>query len=219
MLKPRDHSARRAMVKFPRGLIVGEVLGLYTPAMGRVSDIETMAPVAKGRFGALPEAVGELGDNPDFFDAVLYPNRSLPNRGFIAVMSIVISANLIFGSFFYMLGAWPVIGFCGLDVFLVWLAFKLSYRQGRLCERVRVTADEMQVARRMPSGHELRWRLHPFWTNVAIDKPVRHESQVKVTSKGDTLILGAFLSPPERGRFAEALANALGKARSSAKAI
>ena len=176
--------------------------------MERLRDIETMAPAMKGRASDLEPSPVE--DNETLFDAVLYPNRSLPNAGFIAVMAVVIGANIMFGTYFYAIGAWPVVGFCGLDVFLVWLAFKLSYRQGRLRERVRITEDEMWVSRVLPSGHETRWRLQPAWTRVSVDRPIMHESQVRVTSKGETLILGAFLSPAERGRFADALQNALG---------
>lgn len=152
-------------------------------------------------------------DRHALFDAVLYPNRSLPNAGFLAVMAVVIGANILFGAYFYAIGAWPVIGFCGLDVFLVWLAFKLSYRQGRLREHVHMNEDELWVSRILPSGHESRWRLQPAWTRVSIDRPLAHESQVRVTSKGETLILGAFLSPEERDRFAGALNFALGRAR------
>lgn len=179
--------------------------------MARIPHIETMPPSAKGRASAqsgLDDAAG-----PSLFDAVLYPNRSLPNAGFMAVMGVVIAVNLMLGSYFFSVGAWPVLAFCGLDILIVWLAFKLSYRQGRLRERVRVTPGEMLVARVMPSGHEARWRLQPAWTRVDIDRPVGHESQVRVVSKGETLILGAFLSPEERARFAEALSGALGKAR------
>lgn len=179
--------------------------------MHKAFDIETMAPVAKGRARELTPPPTDASSA--VFDAVLYPNRSLPNAGFMAVMAVVLAANVLFGMYFFAIGAWPVIGFCGLDVFLVWAAFKLSYRQGRLREWVRVTEDEMWVSRVLPSGHETRWRLQPAWTRVSIDKPVRHESQVRVTSKGKTLILGAFLSPEERARFADALAGALGKAR------
>ncbi len=192
--------------------------------MSSVRHIETMAPYQKGRAsdasglqfldgpeGDMDGARDDDRDGETLFDAVLYPNRSLPNAGFAIVMAVVIGANLLFGTYFYAVGAWPVIGFCGLDVFAVWLAFKLSYRQGRLRERVRVTRDEMLVARVLPSGHETRWRLQPFWTRVSIDDPVRHESQVMVTSKGRVLILGAFLSPDERARFAEALNGALSR--------
>ncbi len=182
--------------------------------MRRVSEIETMAPIAKGRAGPASGLDDLGGASPSHFDAVLRPNRSLPPTGFAIVMSIVIGANILFGSYFYMLGAWPVIGFCGLDIFLVWLAFRVSYRQGRLRERIRVTNNEMWVARVLPSGHETRWRLQPFWTDVSIDRPVRHESQVRVTSKGETLVLGSFLSPPERGRFADALRAAIAATRS-----
>ncbi len=179
--------------------------------MKRARDIETMAPVMKGRARELDPPDHGRGDH--IFDAVLYPNRSLPAAGFLAVMAVVIAANFFFGLYFFAIGAWPVIGFCGLDVFLVWLAFKLSYRQGRLRERVRVTEDDLWISRVLPSGHETRWRLQPAWTRVSIDRPAQHESQVRVTSKGETLILGSFLAPEERERFADALEGALGKAR------
>ncbi len=188
--------------------------------MGRFRYIETMMPVVKGRTS---EASG-LDDQSSLhtsslFDAILRPNRSLSNSGFRLVMSIVVGVNLVLGGFFFAIGAWPVLGFCGLDILIVWLAFKLSYRQGRLCERVRVTHDEMWVARVLPSGHETRWRLQPYWVRVHIERPVAHESQVCVTSKGKILILGAFLSPDERGDFAEVLSGVLGQARGSVTQI
>ncbi len=182
------------------------------PRMMIAASFEDMQPTLKGRMGDLPEPA-DLKDDGEAFEAVLYPNRSLPNAGFVAVMAVVIAVNLTLGLSFYAIGAWPVLGFCGLDIFLVWLAFKLSYRQGRLHERVRVTPEEMWVARVLPSGHETRWRLQPYWTRVELDEPARHESQIRVTSKGQTLILGSFLSPQERDRFARALARALGRAK------
>jgi uncharacterized membrane protein len=177
----------------------------------RPADVETMAPDEKGR-SLDPRIEAPSGDA--LFDATLQPNRSLPNAGFLAVMSVVIGANMVFGAYFYAIGAWPVIGFCGLDVFLVWLAFKLSYRQGRLHERVIIHAGDMRVARVLPSGHESRWRLQPTWTRVVIDREGEHEAQVRVISKGRSLILGAFLSPDERVEFGRALAAAVKRASS-----
>lgn len=178
--------------------------------MVRIAAIEDMAPEMKGRARDLPP---EAAASDCRFDALLFPNRSLPNAGFIAVMAVVIGVNLTLGAVFFALGAWPVLGFCGLDILLVWLAFKLSYRQGRLHERVRLTEDELLVSRVLPSGHEQRWRLQPYWTALSIRRPIDEDSQVKLKSKGRTLILGAFLSPKERGDFADALASALGRVR------
>jgi len=181
--------------------------------MTRICAYEDMPPTEKGRaLGPAPDQrTGEPG-----FDAVLYPNRSLPNAGFIAVMSIVIAANMVFGVYFFAIGAWPVIGFCGLDVFLVWLAFRLSYRQGRLHERVIVEPGDMRVSRVLPSGHESRWRIEPYWTRVVVDNPESHETCVRVVSKGRSLVLGSFLSPDERMSFARALERALSCARAGA---
>ena len=207
--------------------------------MGRVIIIEDMPPFAKGRAGELAKlgrnetpaqapndaaggAVTDIANcseltndcdpvKSDVFEAVLYPNRSLPNFGFALVMSVVIGANLLFGLYFFSIGAWPVIGFCGLDVALVWLAFKISYRQGRLHERVCMTSDMLWVSRVLPSGHETRWRMQPFWTQVVIDQPVRHESQLQLRSKGRTLVIGSFLSPGERAELGSALKKAMGR--------
>ena len=41
-------------------------------------------------------------------------------------------------------GAWPVMGFFGLDVLLVYVAFKLNYRSGRLYETVELDAGNVQ---------------------------------------------------------------------------
>ncbi|MCB2096753.1 MAG: DUF2244 domain-containing protein [Parvularculaceae bacterium] len=183
--------------------------------MTRPPSYEDMPPAEKGRaLGPPPQPTGGKAD----FDAVLFPNRSLPNRGFIAVMSIVIASNFFFGLYFYAIGAWPVIGFCGLDVFLVWLAFRLSYRQGRLHERVRIADGDMLVSRVLPSGHESRWRIEPFWARIVIDNPGAHEARVRVMSKGRSLVLGSFLSPDERVSFGEALREALARATGRAGA-
>lgn len=181
-------------------------------------SIETMAPVMRGR---------ARGDGPDMtdprmlpdlepddallFDGLLYPNRSLPSAGFAAIMAILITVNLSVGIFFLSLGAWPVLAFGGLDILLVWGAFKLSYRQGRMHERILVDKDEIWVARVTPSGHESRWRMQPYWTRVECDREPCHETQIRLISKGETLIVGAFLSPEERVRLGDSLRKVVGR--------
>lgn len=177
--------------------------------------IETMPPLVKGRRLSAEAPAPAPDDSGVVFDAILFPNRSLPNAGFVVLMSVVIGANLTIGLYYYLIGAWPILGFCGLDVFAVWLAFKLSYRQGRMHERVRVTADALWVSRVLPSGHETRWRLQPYWTRIAIDDPVVHESQIRLISQGKVLVVGSFLSPKERGELGAALKDALMRARTA----
>lgn len=143
------------------------------------------------------------------FHALLTPNRSLSWTGFRQVMAIVVSVNVINALIYFTAGAWPVAVFCGIDILIVWLAFKLSYAQGRRHERVMLTDDALWVSRVLPSGHETRWKLTPIFVKVEIDKPVEHSSQLRLTEKGRTLIIGSFLAPKERAEVADALSAAL----------
>ena len=205
--------AKRRAIECPiadkaRGIIVSSMVRLGSP---HAAALEDLPPSEKGRAAELcpPDPVSDDGA----FEAFLYPNRSLPNKGFALVMAVVILVNLTLGAVFYSVGAWPVIGFCGLDIFLVWAAFKLSYRQGRLHERVRVNGDEVLVSRVLPSGHETRWRVQAYWARVTIANRGKHEASVRLMVQGRTLILGSFLSPHERESFGDALMDALGRAR------
>ncbi|MEM1409634.1 MAG: DUF2244 domain-containing protein [Pseudomonadota bacterium] len=174
--------------------------------------IETMAPVAKGRAKLSgPDPVAAMDDLR--FHALLYPNRSLTSDGFKRVLAIVIGVNIMNALIYLNVGAWPVALFCGVDILIVWIAFRISYAQGRRHERIMLTDDALWVSRVLPSGHETRWKLSPFWARVSIDRPVEHETQLMVTEKGRTLILGSFLSPKERGELADALTAALTQLR------
>src|SRR5690606_40066821 len=59
---------------------------------------------------------------PVLFEALLTPHRSLSPRGFVILMSAIASVAFLAGLTFFLLGAWPVIGFMGLEVLLVWVA-------------------------------------------------------------------------------------------------
>ena len=55
------------------------------------------------------------------------PYRSLSPNGFRWLIRVAIAANLAIGLPLLAFGAWPVLGFMGLDVPLLWLLFKRSY--------------------------------------------------------------------------------------------
>ncbi|WP_372529339.1 DUF2244 domain-containing protein [Parvularcula marina] len=178
----------------------------------RIRTLETMAPTVTGK--ARREDMQPVARDEDFaFHALLTPNRSLSWEGFRQVMAVVIAVNVMNALIYFTAGAWPVAFFCGIDIFIVWLAFKLSYVQGRRHERIMLTDDALWVSRVLPSGHETRWKLNPFWVRVEIDRPIEHESQMRLIEKGKTLIVGSFLSPKERGEVADALSAALAKAK------
>jgi len=157
-------------------------------------------------------------DGPVFMDAELAPNRSLKNPAFMALMIAIALISFTAGMLFITIGAWPVTPFFGLDALLVWLAFRISYRDGRMREWIKVDARDIEVVRRHPTGHMRRFRLPTAWVRLNLLNRDEHHAQIALTVHGKSLILGAFLSPNERGEFAEALGEAIRKARGPAAA-
>jgi uncharacterized membrane protein len=146
-----------------------------------------------------------------FFDAILHPHRSLSPKGFAIFMGVFSAISLTVGGFFWLLGAWPILGFFGLDILAVWYAFRRNYRNARMYETIRLTERELVVHRVGLKGRDGTWTFQPCWLRVTMDDPPEHESQVTLTSHGQTLTVGSFLSPEERLDFAKALREALRK--------
>jgi len=140
-------------------------------------------------------------------DAVLRPNRSLSPAAFRLTMLCLIGVCVALAGVFAAFGAYPVVGFLGLDILLVYGALKLSYRSGRVSERVRVAFDRVLVSR-SGAGRERHWMASPLW--VRVDAA---EDAVRLAAGGRHLRIGAFLSPPERESFAEALRADLSRAK------
>lgn len=148
-----------------------------------------------------------------FFDATLHPNRSLSPAGFRILMLIAGTSVLVIGVLFVVAGAWPVFGFSGAEFLLLYIAFRLNYRSGRAYERVRLTGRQLEVMRVSPRGVVGRWEFEPTWLQISMDDPPRHDSQLRLSSHGRSLVIGAFLTPAERAEVAEALREAVAKWR------
>ena len=150
---------------------------------------------------------------PVLFDVVLAPNRSLPPLGFALLMGAISLVSFGAGMTFYLIGAWPVVGFLGLDVLLVYIAFKVSFHRMRAFETLRLTEQSLVYERVNPAGVRKRWTFQPYWLRIEFDDPPHHGSQLRLRSHGHAITVGAFLAPPERQDLALALRDALHKVR------
>ncbi len=130
---------------------------------------------------------------------------------FMAMVSVVSFGT---GLLFYLLGAWPVIGFMGLDVLLIYVAFKLNFRALRVYETVDLTDEALTVTRVEPDGKSQSWSFNPYWVRVQVNERVGRTSELSLASHGQRLVFGRFLTDPERDDFAAALASALRDTRS-----
>ena len=152
---------------------------------------------------------------PTLFSAIITPHRSLSSTVFLVVMLLIGGFSFGGGVLFFMLGAWPVVGFLGLDVLLVYWAFRANYRAAAAAfEEVTVTPSELRVRKVSHRGKVAEWTLNPIWTKL--DRETHEEyglQRLFLVSRGRRLTVASFLAPSERESFAEALGNALGEAR------
>ncbi len=146
---------------------------------------------------------------------VLSSYRSLSPRGFLILMSALALVSFVTGMVFLMMGAWPVFGFFGLDVLLVYVAFRLNYRDGRLHEIVELDPGKLTVTRFHPSGETERFDFNPYWVRVLFSEGLDGRTSLALASHGERFAFGKFLTDLERKEFASVLGDALRIARSA----
>ena len=150
-----------------------------------------------------------LKQKPEGFEAVLSPYRSLSPNGFFIFMALVSLVSFISGMVFVLNGAWPVMGFFGLDVLLIYIAFKLNYRSGRLYETVGLTRDNLTVTRVHPSGQKESFDFNPYWVRVRLTEGADGRTELALFHHERQIVFGKFLTDEERRDFARALKDAL----------
>jgi uncharacterized membrane protein len=148
------------------------------------------------------------------FSALLTPHRSLNRTGFLVLMGFLCAISFAAGLAFLLMGAWPVLGFFGLDVFAIYWAFRINFRHARASEEITVMPSELRVRRTSHRGHVVEWAFNPLW--VRLDQKGDAEFGIErlyLVSRGRRVSIGSFLGPDEKASFAKALLAALQAAK------
>jgi uncharacterized membrane protein len=151
---------------------------------------------------------------PELFSALLTPHRSLNRTGFLVLMGFLTAVSFAAGLAFLLMGAWPVFGFFGLDVLVVYWAFRVNFARGRATEEITVTPSQLRVRRVSHRGHVVEWVLNPLW--VQLDRKTHAEFGIErlyLVSRGRRVSIASFLGPDEKASFSKALLAALQAAR------
>jgi len=151
---------------------------------------------------------------PELFSALLTPHRSLNRTGFLVVMAFVCVVSFATGLAFLLMGAWPVLGFFGLDALAIYWAFRINFRRAKASEEILVTPSELRLRRISHRGHVMEFVLNPLW--VQLDRKTHAEYGIEklyLVSKGRRIAIASFLGPEEKASFSNALMIALQAAR------
>ena len=149
--------------------------------------------------------------NSKTWRATLTPHRSLKRQGFLTVMALVVIVNLVVGGVFLAMGAWPVAGFAGLDVLLIWWAFRANFADARQMESITITEHEVVFDRLRERSPPEQQRLVRRWVRVELEEDREREliGRLSLISGARRIVVGDFLAPEERKTLANALRSAL----------
>ena len=155
-----------------------------------------------------PQMMGQT-----YMDAVIRPHRSLSERGFIILITVVTLANCCSAAVFVRMGAVFVPLFLGVDVMAVLVAFTVSYGQARRIERVTITARDVVVTHEAPNWRHVVWESPTAFTRVNVEREEDSALGLRLALSGREVSVAQALSPRERGEFAKALEHAIWEAR------
>ncbi|MDO9061548.1 MAG: DUF2244 domain-containing protein, partial [Bradyrhizobium sp.] len=105
-------------------------------------------------------------------------------------------------------------GFFGLDILVIWWAFRINFRRAAATEEIRITPSELRVRRVSHRGDVVEWVLNPLW--VQLDQKSHAEFGIEklfLVSRGRRVAIASFLGPDEKASFAKALLAALQAAK------
>ncbi|WP_315723191.1 MULTISPECIES: DUF2244 domain-containing protein [unclassified Bradyrhizobium] len=160
------------------------------------------------------QETGTDAADPELFSARLTPHRSLGRTGFLVLMAVVCAISFIGGIASVMMGAWPVLGFFGLDALAIYWAFRVNFRRANAYEDVTITLTELRLRRVSHKGHVMEWRFNPLW--VRLDQETHEEFGIErlyIVARGQRVSIASFLGPEEKASFAKALTAGLQAAK------
>ena len=149
-------------------------------------------------------------DEPIHFNAILHPYRSLGRRGFALLMASLGGVFFLISLYFYHLGAWPIVGFAGLDLLLLYWAFRTNYRDARAYEQIIITERSLQIIKTSAGGEQQSMAFNPYWVRLE-SKSLEDEgmTELALVSHGERVEIGPFLHAADRQSLANALQRAL----------
>ena len=105
--------------------------------------------------------------------------------------------------YFFFSGAWPVLGFLGLDALALWWALRSSKNREKDFEEVVLWPDCLQIRRVGATGRQSFQTVNPFWLRLRLIRD--HDDQITaicLLNRQKAFELGSFLPPDEKTRFA-----------------
>ena len=156
------------------------------------------------------EAV-EPASNPAevFFEAVIVPHRSLSPRGLRILLGAIMALCCGTSTVFWLLGAWPVVGFSGVEILLAVTLLRLNAQARKESELVRLSARGLHVIRTDAKGRGTEVTLPPAWLRLSLEEIPGRVPRLVLGARGAWTEIASSLGELEKRDLAAALQQAL----------
>ena len=144
-------------------------------------------------------STADTKDQSPIYDIItLWPHRSLSKRGFTRLLAILCMLAIAIGLGFFLIGAWPVIGFMGLELLVLYAAFRYNYRDGKASEQLLIHDKGLDLIRIAPSGKQERTNFSSHWLRAELVPQKGRRKILALRHHHDSHEIGAFLPPAEK---------------------
>ncbi len=147
------------------------------------------------------------------FEAVITPHRSLSAAGLRLLLVAICMLCGLTAMGFWLLGAWPVAGFTGVELLLAAWLFRLNARAARASELLILTPDTLRIIRTDPRGRREEDSLPAAWLGLRLLERPGRVPALLLASRGREEEIARALGETEKRDLQRALATALHRLR------
>lgn len=127
------------------------------------------------------------------FSRVARRNHSLSSNGRLLVFAFIFAVSIGIAAAFAALGAWPILPFAGLEMLVLYLAFRYFDRRDQDFERIAIAGDRVEIEIR-EAGRVSSVEMNRCWARLVGDGGGR----LALRSHGREIEIGRHLSAEER---------------------
>jgi len=143
----------------------------------------------------------------------LFPHRSLSQRGFMILVFCLASLAFVIGLGFFLIGAWPVIGFMGLELLVLYVVFRLNYRDGKASEQLLIHQKGLDLIRISAKGTQERQTFESHWLAAEVVPQKGKRNRRVLRHHHHDHEIGAFLPPSEKKELKKLINERIAAAR------
>ena len=85
---------------------------------------------------------------------------------------------------FYLTGAWPVLGFMGLEKILIYIAFKILFYRNKFYEHIVLNNKKLNIFFNKQNKVLKKIELEPTWLQVKIEDIYKNKDMLTLSSHG-----------------------------------